>query len=188
MHDSLPFGINFGTFTKYHCILGSNGWWLDISNSGTSMNKKLEHKAIIIMRQEFRCLEIQLKTKARDSKWCYSHYKLLKLSQFPHSHPHHLSQSPSLPPLLLPTQWGDPTPRTCLLLVYNGQCDGKFVNATCIRQQAKMRKPRILWRFRQRTKVIETMLRKRHNIRHVHLFACRRIHVTFTNVPSHCSL
>ena len=42
------------------------------------------------------------------------------------------------------SQWGDPTPRACLLLVYNEQCDGKFVNVTCIRQQAKMRKPRIL--------------------------------------------
>ena len=31
----------------------------------------------------------------------------------------------------------EPTPLPCLLPVYNEQCDGKFVNVTCKRQQAK---------------------------------------------------
>ena len=41
-------------------------------------------------------------------------------------------------------KWGDPTARPCLLLVYNEQYDGTFVNVTCKRQQAKMRKQRKL--------------------------------------------
>ena len=86
--------------------------------------------------------------------------------------------------------WGDPTPRTCLLLVYNEQCDGKFVNVTCIRQQAKMRKPRI---YCDVSVNVQKQLKQCYG--NVATYATCMfllvniiIHVTFTNVPSHCSL
>ena len=66
------------------------------------------------------------------------------------------------------------------------QCDGTFVNVTCIRWQGKRCAWRMLRRFRYIVSIIFVRWRKRHNTRGLRIFACRRMHVTFTNVPSHC--
>ena len=57
-----------------------------------------------------------------------------------------------------------------------------------VRRQAKKCAWRMLRRFRYIVSIIFVRWRKRHHIRGLHILACWRIHVTFMNVSSYCSL